>query len=183
MRQYLWIVFLALLLCGQAQARDSFDGVQCGGDVAKALVGHTLPNGPADETDARHKDLQLKDLGGDEITDNLNSVSYSICGSEYTLLVDHKDRIRDVLAIPAHSITRPEFGDGYCKLGGNDTPYVVVAILRNDSGKRPKTMGADAQLPAVTAWKLDEKAAKFVSIPATGLTCAASGVVTADGGP
>ena len=183
MKRYLWLILPVVLLCGQAQAKDSFDSIKCGSDVAKALVGHILPNGPADATDARHKDLALKDLGGDEISDDLNSVSYSICGSEYTLLVDRKDRIRDVLAIPAHSTTRPEFGDGYCKLGGKDTPYVVVAILRNDTGKQPKTMGADAQLPAVTAWKLDEKAMKFVSIPAAGLTCAASGVVTQDGGP
>jgi hypothetical protein len=175
--RYLWLVLPALLLCGQAQAKDGFDGIKCGGDIAKDLVGRTMPAGTASATEDRHKDISLKDLGADEISDNLNSVSWQMCGGEYMMLVDSKDRIRDAIAIPAHSAKTPEFSDMNCKLGGKDTPYLVVAILRNDAAA-----SGDKLLPATTAWRIDKKAVKFVPLPVAGLTCPASGIITTDGG-
>jgi hypothetical protein len=174
--RYFWLVLPLVLLCGQAQAKDDFDGIQCGGDLAKGLVGRTVPPGTTAATEGRHKDIQLKNLGSDEISDSLNSQSWEMCGSEYMMLVDSKDRIRDAIAIPAHSAKMPEFSDTACKLGGKDTPYLVVAILRRDQPK-----GTD-DLPAVTAWRIDQKAMRYVSLPVAGLTCPSSGIITTDGG-
>jgi hypothetical protein len=41
---------------------------------------------------------------------------------------------------------------------------------------------ADGLLPAVAAWKIDEKQVKFVELKTEGLRCSRDGIVTADGG-
>jgi hypothetical protein len=37
-------------------------------------------------------------------------------------------------------------------------------------------------LPAVIAWKIDEKQVKFVKLDVEGLRCSRDGLITADGG-
>jgi hypothetical protein len=121
----------------------------------------------------RHKDLGLKDLGGSDITDALDSISWVICGKEYMLLQDHHSVVRDVLKVPEHSKSAPEF-IGECKINGTRMPGVIVAILNNEAGK--------ATLSAKTAWKIDDKEAKFITLSTAGLSCPRDGIITADGG-
>lgn len=152
-------------------ANDGFGAVTCNGDVAKALVGKKL----SDEADAavenRHKNLALKDLGGDEITDDIFLSTWSICGNDY-LLTLRRSVVRDVLKVPAHSGSDKLF-DGDCTKGKTPVPGVVVGILVDQHG-------TDA-LPAKMAWKLDETSGKFVSIPVDGLTCARHGIMFPNG--
>ena len=122
--------------------------------------------------EAKHKDLGLKDLGGTEISDRLFLISWKICGEEYVLLED-KSVVRDVLKFPKHSKDSPQFV-GSCQLNGHDFPGTVIGVLKNDG---------DAQiLPAVIAWKIDDKQVKFVKLPTEGLRCSRDGIITADGG-
>jgi hypothetical protein len=37
-------------------------------------------------------------------------------------------------------------------------------------------------LPAVVAWKIDEKQVKFVELQTEGLRCSRDGIITSDGG-
>lgn len=63
-----------------------------------------------------------------------------------------------------------------CEMNGKESKDIVVAILDNN-----KETDASA-LPAKVAWKIDQKNMKFVSLPAEGLRCPRSGVITLDGG-
>ena len=120
----------------------------------------------------RHKDLGLKDLGASEISDRLYAISWRICGEEYVLLED-KDVVRDVLKFPKHSKDSPQF-IGSCQLNGHDVPGTAIGVLKNETSVET--------LPAMIAWKIDNKQAKFVELQIEGLRCSRDGIITADGG-
>src|SRR5215470_1662342 len=105
----LHLFFLALLVSGAAQAKDGFEAVKCGGDVRTALLGKRMSDEPAAETEKRRADLGLKNLGGDEVSDSLNSTAWRICGKEYVVTSDSHGTVRDVLQFPAHSRTALQF--------------------------------------------------------------------------
>jgi hypothetical protein len=169
--------FLVLATTAFAGATDDgFNGIQCGSDITKGLIGKHMPNERVVVLEKRHADIGLKDLGADEISNRLTTISWLICGSEYMVL-EEKDVVKDVIKIPAHSKTSPLFS-GFCQMNGKENKDVVVAILDNE-----KETTADAKtLPAKVAWKIDEKKKKFVSLPVEGLQCPRSGIITADGG-
>ncbi len=161
--------FMSALLCGaHAYARDGFEKVRCDGDIAKALVGQRGSKEPVVATEARHKDLRLRDLGAQEITDSFSSISWLICGEEFMALEDSRtSTVHDALQIPLHSKSNPEF-QGFCKLKGKEMRDVVVAILRDQGGQD--------ELPADAAWKIDEKGMKFVKLSTDDLLCPRSGI-------
>lgn len=154
---------------------DGFSAIRCGAeDIAKALIGKTMSNEKIVDLEKRHQDLGLKDLGASEISDRLSCISWLICGSEFMLL-ENKSSVRDVLKIPAHSKKSPLF-IGTCNTNGKESKAIVVAILDNETESDAPT------LPPKTAWKIDEKSAKFVSLSTEGLRCPRSGISTSDGG-
>ena len=167
MRKIVGILILTLLGCSHAYARDGFEKVRCGGDIAKALIGQHGSNEPVVAIEGRHKDLNLKDLGASDY-DSFSSISWLICGQEFMVLEDNRtDIVRDVLQIPLHSKSNPEF-QGLCKLKGKLMPESVVAVLRDQGGQN--------ELPADVAWRIDEKAVKFVKVPTDGMLCPRDGI-------
>jgi hypothetical protein len=161
------------LFCGTSICdADGFDSVRCGSDVPKALFGRTMPNERVIVIEERHKDLGLKDLGGTEISDRLFLMSWRICGEEYVLLED-QGVVRDVLKFPKHSKDSPQF-IGSCQLNGHDVPGTAIGVLKNEDGVEI--------LPAVIAWKIDDKQMKFVKLQTEGLRCSRDGIITSDGG-
>ncbi|PYV64930.1 MAG: hypothetical protein DMG97_33580 [Acidobacteria bacterium] len=167
------LTLVSPLFCGSSICNaDGFDSVRCGSDVRKALVGRTMSNERIVVLEERHKDLGLKDLGASEISDRLTVISWRICGEEYALLED-KDVVRDVLKFPKHSKESPEFF-GSCQLNGHDLAGTAIGVLKNEHGV--------AILPAVAAWKIDDKQMKFVQLQPEGLRCSRDGIITADGG-
>ena len=161
------------LLCSSSICdADGFDSVRCGSDVRKALIGRKMSNETIVVREERHKDLGLKDLGASEISDSLNVISWRICGEEYVLLED-KDTVRDVLKFPKHSKESPAF-IGSCQINGQNVPGTAIGILKNENDTRI--------LPAVSAWKIDEKQMKFVELKTEGLKCSREGIITSDGG-
>ena len=167
-----FMLLIPLLSGSSICAADGFDSVHCGSDVGKALVGRTMPNEKVVATEERHRDLGLKDLGGTDISDRLFLISWQICGEEYALLED-KDVVKDVLKFPKHSKDSPEF-IGSCQLNGRRVPGTAIGVLKNEAGVE--------MLPAVIAWKIDDKQTKFVMLQAEGLRCSRDGIITADGG-
>ena len=167
-----FMLLIPLLCRSSICAADGFDSVRCGSDVGKALIGRTMPNEKVVATEERHRDLGLKDLGGTDISDRLFLISWQICGEEYALLED-KDVVKDVLKFPKHSKDSPEF-IGSCQLNGHDVPGTAMGVLKNENGVE--------MLPAVIAWKIDDKQTKFVMLQAEGLRCSRDGIITADGG-
>jgi hypothetical protein len=120
----------------------------------------------------RHKDLGLKDLGAQVISDRLLLITWRICGDEYVLL-ENKDVVRDVLKFPKHSKDSPQF-IGSCQSNGQNVPGTAIGVLKNEHGVET--------LPAVTAWKIDDKQMKFVELQTEGLRCSRDGIITVDGG-
>ena len=178
------ILIVLLAVCGQAWAVDEFDGIKCGADIPKSLIGKRDSNERVVVIENRHKDLSLKNLGGDEISDNLFLASWQICGSEYELLVNTKQGlIRDVLQFPPHSPTSPMF-IGACQADGKLAPGTIVAVLNNSarSNARDEKL-ARTMLKPTAAWKIDEAREKFSKQSTENLGCPLGGVVTQDGGP
>jgi len=167
------LMLVVPLFCGSSvSAADGFDSVHCGSDLRKALIGHKMSNEPVAVLEERHKDLGLKDLGASEISDRLSAISWRICDEEYVLLED-KNVVRDVLKFPKHSKESPQFV-GSCESNGQKVPGTAIGVLRNENGVE--------MLPAVAAWKIDEKQIKFVELQTEGLRCSREGIITADGG-
>jgi len=178
------ILVVLIFVCGQAWAADEFEGIKCGDDIPKALIGKRDSNDPVAVSEKRHKDLGLKNLGGDEVSDRLFLASWQICGSEYELLVNTKTGlIRDVLPFPAHSTKSPMF-IGSCQADGKPLTGTMVAVLNNSAGQNARDeKAAKTMLKASAAWKIDESKEKFVPQSTEKLACASGGVVTQDGGP
>lgn len=172
-RNILTLMLVVLLFYSSSVCfADGFESVHCGSDVRKALLGRKMSNEKVVVVEEKHKDLALKDLGGQEISDRLFLISWLICGDEYVLLED-KDVVRDVLKFPKHSKDSPEF-IGSCQSNGQDLPGTAIGVLKNEDGVE--------KLPAVTAWKIDEKQLKFVELKTEGLRCSRDGIITGDGG-
>ena len=170
---FIVLMLVVLLFCGRSVCdADGFDLVRCGSDVRKALIGRKMSNEKIVVLEERHKDLGLKDLGASEISDQVSVISWRICGEEYVLLED-KEIVRDVLKFPKHSKDSPEF-IGSCQLNGRDLPGTAIGVLKNEDGVKI--------LPAVSAWKIDEKQMKFTELKTAELRCSRDGIITADGG-
>jgi hypothetical protein len=167
-----FILILALVCGASICDADGFDSVRCGADVRKALLGSTMTNETVSAIEERHKDLELKDLAGTEISDRLFLISWRICGEEYALLED-QGVVSDVLKFPKHSKDSPQF-IGSCQLNGHDVSGTAIGVLKNENGAEI--------LPAVIAWKIDDKQMKFVTLQTEGLRCSRDGIITADGG-
>ncbi|MFZ1005903.1 MAG: hypothetical protein WAN65_03645 [Candidatus Sulfotelmatobacter sp.] len=185
-RMFPIVIATILVSSSAAYAGDGFEAVKCGSDIPSALVGKRLSVEPFAAVEGRHRDLSLKSLGGDEISDDLNDASFSICGKEYVLLLGAHAKIRDVLAFPAHSRTSPAFTAGNCQMNGKPLGDAVMAVLDNRAATRSTShySGDDPTLlPATAAWKIDEKSAKFVAISPRGVSCPRGGILTTDGGP
>ena len=185
-RMFSIVIATMLVSAGAAYAGDAFEAVKCGSDIPSALIGKRLSVEPFADVEGRHKDLNLKSLGGDEISDDLNDAAFSICGKEFVLLLGAHGKILDVLAFPAHSRTSPAFTAGNCQKDGKPLKDAVMAVLDNRAaaGSTSHYSGDDPTLlPATAAWKIDEKSAKFVAISPRGVLCPRGGILTADGGP
>jgi hypothetical protein len=172
---FLTLMLTVPLSClSSVYAEDGFESVRCGGDIVKALIGHKTSDEPVVKIEARHKDLQLKHLGADIISDDerLNLVFWRICGEEYATL-EEGNVVKDALKFPKHSKDTPQF-DGSCQLNGQDLPYYAVGVLKNEEGA--------SMLQAVVAWMIDEKKKKFVPLQTEGLRCGREGITTEDRG-
>jgi hypothetical protein len=164
----MFMLVLPLFCSSSICDADGFDSVRCGSDVPKALLGWKMPNERVVVLEERHKDLGLKDLWGEEISDRLFLTSLRICGEEYVLLED-QGVVRDVLKFPKHSKDSPQF-IGSCQLNGHDVPGTAIGVLKNEAGVE--------MLLAVIAWKIDEKQKKFVKLQPEGLRCSRDGITT-----
>jgi hypothetical protein len=168
-----WLLASVWFACGQAASADEFKNVKCGADIPKAMIGQRSLNGRVVVIEARYRSLSLKHLGADATSDELSSISWLICGSEYLTLVDRKGIVRDAIPFPAHSKKSPAFSS-YCRLNGKDIPDIFVGVLNAEV--------AGDQLPALHLWKIDLKGAKFVKASTEGLRCPRSAIYTVDGG-
>lgn len=175
------IVVVTLLLCASAWGQDEFSGISCGTDIPRALIGKQFLHERVVVSEAAHKDIGLKDLGGTEISEKLFLISWRICGAEYQLLENTRSRmIRDVLAFPTHSRSSPE-AIGGCQIDGKDSPDAIVAVLDNSGGY--DLMHSSRLLNAISAWKIDETHERFQRLTASRVACPAQTAVTLDGGP
>jgi hypothetical protein len=175
------LAFAALVTVTSAQAGDGFEAVKCGGDVRAALVGKKMDNAPAMQTEKRHADIGLKDMGGDELNDNLSSVSWNICGKEYFTVVASGGAIRDALELPHHTHTAPHFTSLGCKINGKPDADLVVGVYDNTKVFKPET--DNDLLPATSAWTINQKTGKMAPLAVAGLKCPRIDIISSDSDP
>jgi hypothetical protein len=174
------LLAFVVLMYGKASASDGFEAVRCGGDIPAALIGRHSANERVVVTEAHHRDLALKDLGADMITDEINMVDWSICGAEYYVLLDQHDVIRDVLPFPNHSRAAPA-SSGQCECDGREMNEIIYSVLDNQAGYQIAFDYNDKTLlPVLWAWKVDVKTVKFVKLDVAGMLCSVSAVNDVD---
>lgn len=159
--------------CAAPALADEFRNVKCGADIPKAMIGQRSSNERVVVTEGRYRALGLKHLGSDETSDQLWSMNWMICGSEYIALVDRKNLVRDAIPFPPHSKKTPAFS-AYCERDGRKLPDIFVGVLNAEV--------AGDQLPALHLWKIDLKGAKFVKASTDGVRCPRNAIYTIDGG-
>ena len=107
-------------------------------DIAKALIGQRVSNERIVVLEARHKDLQLKDLGATDGSGGVTTISWSICGRVFVLLEQDSDPATVYDAIEAQT---PSADDlllaGSCKLNGKEMNDSVTAVLNWPPGSNP----------------------------------------------
>lgn len=163
------------------QASDAFDAVKCDGDVVAAVSGKHLGKESDDALETKHVGISLKAEGGEIISDDLNYAAWTMCGGSFHVL-ERGNIIRSVVRAD-HSRSAPAFL-GQCELSGKPMSGLVFAILKPSSIDDAHASARDHTLmPAVRAWRIDEKNARFVETSADGMMCPRDGVSTADGGP
>jgi hypothetical protein len=168
-----WMLASIYSAWGQIAVADEFQKVRCGSDIPKAMIGQRSSNETIVKTEKRYQALGLKHLGADEISDNLSSINWRICGAEYIALVDRHGLVGDVMPLPQHSKQSPVFS-GICQIKGRDLPDMIFATLDGGVATDP--------LPVLTAWKIDQQHAKFIKLSSEGILCPRSGIYTIDGG-
>ena len=183
MRNTIILIAVLMILAGRCNAKDAFDSIHCGDDIAKALIGKASPDGPVAAIEKKHGSLGLADEGGEEVSDSVSYTAWKICGHSYHLL-DSGGKIRDVV-LADHSRQHPGFL-GSCEKAGQPTPFLVFGIL--DAAAMPESTGHVAPndktlLAAVSAWQIDEARPAFVKLETEKLKCPVSGISTLDGGP
>ena len=109
MKKLAWLLATVFLACGAPARADEFKNVKCGADIPKAMIGQPSLNGRIVVIEAKYRSLGLKHLGADQTSDQLSSISWLICGSEYLTLVDRKGLVRDAIPFPPHSKKSPAF--------------------------------------------------------------------------
>jgi hypothetical protein len=163
MKKLVWLLAAVWFMCGQAAVADEFRNVKCWSDVPKALIGQRSSNERVVTTEAQYPALNLKHLGSDKLSKQLAAVNWMICGSEYILLVDRTGFVRDAIRFPPHSQMSPAFS-GSCMRDDKELPDIFVGVLNAEV--------TGNQLPALSAWKIDLKEAKFIKEPVVeGLRC------------
>jgi len=167
-------LILPLSCMSGVYAGDGFEAVRCGSDIPKALIGRKGSDEPVVKIEERHKDIELKHLGAEIVSDDerLNLIFWQICGEEYVTL-EEDDVVKDALKFPKHSKDTPQF-DGLCQLNGKELPEVVIGVLKKEEGA--------AMFQALSAWKIDEKQKKFVPLSVEGLRCGPDGISSEDDG-
>lgn len=166
-----------------ARRVDEFSTVRCDRDVVKVLIGRPVINDRVVTIERAHADIGLEDRGASAINDSLWFISWGMCGRDYSLL-ESKHRVVDALLFPTHSRRYPQFL-GWC-MRGRDTIQVVHAVLDNPgwrpAGQPVYLTGDSTMLRAIAAWKIDERARRFVPMDTAGLRCSRSGMYSVDGG-
>jgi hypothetical protein len=177
------IVFM-IIVGRAAHAQDAFAGVRCNADIPKTIVGKVLENERVVVTESKHRDIQLKNTGGTEISNTLFLSGWAMCGKDYQLLQDNGDVIRDALPF-VHSISNPAFL-GTCEIAGRKMSEEILAVLNIPvpaAAGRHYAPNDTTLVPAISAWRIDKTRAQFVKISVGQLRCPRSGIWTEDGGP
>ncbi len=158
-----------LFSSSNARAADEFEAIRCGADVAQAVIGRKASAGNASALERAHRELGLKNLGGDGMPeDPYLLVEWQICQSAYVFLIDQKTRrgvIADALALPETLRDLPQSLPGAdCQRQGKPAEPHLFALL-------DKEVHAGRAL-AKKAWRMDPASMKFVAVPVEGLSCA-----------
>ena len=84
MTRFACVLAVIFFATANAAIADEFQTIKCGGDIPKAMIGQRSGNERIVVTEKKYPALGLKHLGSDEISGDLSSIDWRICGTEYT---------------------------------------------------------------------------------------------------
>jgi hypothetical protein len=149
----LTLIALATPALALAQPPRNFDGLTCQSNIEQELNGRQMTNEPVVNLEARYKSLNLKDDGADEISGQLNAVTWRICGNQVVLLMK-KDRVKAVLKIPEQYRDKGDIIP--CEPVDKSRKGYYLAVPGKNG---PKGIHTEA------TWRLDEKTLTFTLEP------------------
>jgi hypothetical protein len=155
-------------------ASDAFGNLSCGPAIEASLISRTMPPGSNSSMEFKFKSIGLRILGSTQLSEDLYSQSFIVCGREFMIIVNNKHRILDAISIPNHSREAPE-SIGRCEANGKTTKYEIVAVLDNSDPSQ-------SMLPAKFARVIDLDRGHFQGVSLDNLKCSRDGIFTADGG-
>ena len=141
-------------------APKSFDGLTCKTDVEQALVGRAMPNERVQALESRYKSLELKDLGGYEVSDTLFLIFWRICGDEYGLL-QRDGRVTAALKTGKHVEGKEALICHPSDPAKGDVYIAAAGATRTKTG-----------IVAERAWRIDPESARFEPAMDPKLECA-----------
>ena len=146
---------------------DEFSGITCNSDVTKAVIGKKMTKGRVSDIEATHKNITLKDLGGDGMPeDPFFTISWEICGREYIFLIDqskNKEIINDVLPIPT------DFKQAYRLLPGSSCTRHEKRVKNIYAFAEQGAKGTKAKMKA--AWEISRTTMKFTKLSPEEIDC------------
>lgn len=154
---------LIALLAAPARRAADFDGIECGADIAKALVGRKMANRPVAEIEKAYPGIALKNLGADDLENGFFDIIWEICGDKY-LLLESWETVVDAVKLPRLS-GKELPASVRCKLNGVDIDGVIPVL-------KPGAKAAEANVQQ--AWRIDFKKKKLVPLQGEGLVCPAT---------
>ncbi|NHZ94768.1 hypothetical protein [Massilia sp. CCM 8734] len=157
------LLILSLFFGKSSFASDAFSTIKCGSEISKKLIGRHVKNEKVVDIEARHKSIDLKNLGMDDISEKLLAGYWMICGNKFILLEDKKLlMIHDVIQVPDDPTRFVDF-TGQCTVHGKEKSELIFAILNKEDGV--------ATLSANSAWIVDEKKKVFRKTSTDGMRC------------
>ena len=148
-----YLQFFGIAYC----SADEFENVKCGSDIPKAMLGRYSSNEKVVVIENRHKSIELKDLGADDLgaeNEQFSTIYWMICGNRY-ITISADNHIRGVMQLPPKSDDVLEY-TGKCKYNNKEISEWVFAISNKNVIKN--------------AWKIDKKNG-FIKLNAEGLVC------------
>lgn len=141
--------------------RDTFAGVTCASDIAKAITGRALSARPTVDLEKAHADIGLKGLGGDGEDEPYFLTWWEICKTRYLFISEAKHHvIKQVVRYDPAADGEFEILAGSCSLGENS---LFLGIAKR---------AANPDHEVVRGWTIDEKNINLIPVERGTVHCA-----------
>lgn len=154
MRLSVCVLLILSSVSALALNKTGFAGIRCDSKITQALVGRQMENEPVQDIEKKYRQLNLQDIGADQINDQWSLITWKICGRFFVLL-QRDDDVEDVIQLPP--------------VTSEETP--VLLTCRAGSKKLQNVLPLKRKGKILKAWQVDLHAKKLNPLVTTDLSC------------